>query len=97
MHQLLTLTGEKAKLSIEPWFSSRFVYEVAAALSIDRFQHQYVCFCQASPTNSFIASLFTVFRAFMAACGIKSYSMEEVDKYGLKDMMRRIFGTIDPL
>ena len=33
----------------------------------------------------------------MAACGIKSYSMEEVDKYGLKDMMRRIFGTIDPL
>ena len=88
---------KKANLSTEPWLSSCFVCGVAATVSIDQFQHQYVCFCQASPTNSFIASLLPVVRVFITACGIKSYSMQEVDKYGLKDMMSRIFSDIDPL
>ena len=38
-----------------------------------------------------------VSRAFMSACSIKSYSMQEVDKYGLQDMMSRVLNSVDPL
>eukprot|EP00916_Digyalum_oweni_P005323 GHVL01009309.1.p2 GENE.GHVL01009309.1~~GHVL01009309.1.p2 ORF type:complete len:134 (+),score=14.60 GHVL01009309.1:2472-2873(+) len=32
----------------------------------------------------------------MTECGIASYSMQEVDKYGLPDMMERVLKTVDP-